>query len=291
MDVVFVLGGGIGNIVQATPAIQSAASNGFKVDLCLCCNSTNDLEIFNLSCVREFVSKQSQKKYLYQFAGPFTPGIKFQADVHISSRQNYAQHLPEAEIYFNLLRQIGINEFSHEIKINVGNSGYEPTPETIAIYPGSKPDWSMKRWDKYDELSKSFKEVIVVGSQEDIDSHGDPAWIKEPWDWPSHVKFVTQSLKEMSYTLSKCKMFIGNDGGLSHVAAATGIPTHAIFGPTSDIKNKPYCSNSHVIALDLECRPCQFKEGEQIFGQNKSDCPLHMKCMKDMSVDYVLSKI
>ena len=39
------------------------------------------------------------------------------------------------------------------------------------------------------------------------------------------------------------------------------------------------------------CHECQFKEGEQIFGQNKSDCPLHMKCMKDMSVDYVLSKI
>src|SRR5690606_23778854 len=113
-----------------------------------------------------------------------------------------------------------------------------------------------------------------------INSHGDPAWFSRPWKWPDHVEFYSASLQEAAYTISKCKLFIGNDGGLTHVAAATGVPTYVIFGPSSDRKNKPYCPNAHVIALNLECRPCQFRKGTQYFAHRKASCPFDMKCMR-----------
>ena len=47
--VLIILGGGIGNIVQATPAIQAIASEKWTVDLKLECNSSRDVfEIFKL---------------------------------------------------------------------------------------------------------------------------------------------------------------------------------------------------------------------------------------------------
>ena len=41
-------------------------------------------------------------------------------------------------------------------------------------------------------------------------------------------------LEVLSATLARARLFIGNDSGISHLAAAVGAPTIAIFGPTSD---------------------------------------------------------
>ena len=298
MKVLFVLGGGIGNIVQATPAIQAVASEGHTIDLKLHCNSSMEHSIFKLPCVRHVYGKRSpglHEKYDVQLNGPFTPGTRYASRKHLKTRISYAQHLAEAEVYYDLAKQIGVTTIMPDAKVNVGNwPGKEKDPETIAIYPGSKHNWAMKRWDKYDELTSHFQKVLVVGSEKDIHSHGDPTWITRLGKWPSHVEFLTGQLQDVAYAISTCKMFIGNDGGLAHVAAGTGIPTFVLFGPSSDVKNKPYSKNAHVVAIDLPCRPCQFEKGPdglQIFGENKADCPYKMKCMKEMSVEYVLKKI
>jgi ADP-heptose:LPS heptosyltransferase len=40
------------------------------------------------------------------------------------------------------------------------------------------------------------------------------------------------SLPEVAACLARCALFIGNDSGLMHLAAATGAPTLGLFGPT-----------------------------------------------------------
>ena len=40
--------------------------------------------------------------------------------------------------------------------------------------------------------------------------------------------------------LTRCQAFVGNDSGLSHLAAAAGLPTLAIFGPTSPVCYRPW---------------------------------------------------
>jgi len=295
--ILFVLGGGIGNIVQATPAIQAAYNAGYVVDLYLHCNSSNDLDIFKIPEVRNlYKGKWPNEEYDFQLNGPFTPGKHARSKNVLKTKFNYVQHKPEYNVYWNLIEQIGITSSVPYAKINIGNKGIVPKHvDSVAFYCGSKSRWAMKRWDKYDELSNHFEHVYVVGKSDDVCSHGDPAWIDKKWKWPKHVEFVlNKPLQEMAYFISKCKMFIGNDGGLAHVAAATGIDTFVLFGPSSDIKNKPYAAKSHVIAIDLECRPCQFntlKKKPEYFKDGGNDCPLHMKCMRDMSVDFVMNKV
>ena len=60
-NLLFVFGGGIGNIIQALPAIYAAAIEGYTIDLKLHCNSTNDLEIFDIPVVRNLFIKEEPK--------------------------------------------------------------------------------------------------------------------------------------------------------------------------------------------------------------------------------------
>lgn len=51
--------------------------------------------------------------------------------------------------------------------------------------------------------------------------------------------FDQPSLESLAATLALSRVFIGNDSGVSHLSAAVGAPTMALFGPTSDVVWKP----------------------------------------------------
>lgn len=53
---------------------------------------------------------------------------------------------------------------------------------------------------------------------------------------------------EAACLISHCDAFIGNDSGLMHCAAATGIPTLALFGPTNAKVYGPWGENARVVA-------------------------------------------
>ena len=50
--------------------------------------------------------------------------------------------------------------------------------------------------------------------------------------------------------LKRCRAFIGNDSGLSHIAAAAGLPTLAIFGPTDPVCYGPWGERCRVVRAD-----------------------------------------
>src|SRR5690606_33184000 len=47
-------------------------------------------------------------------------------------------------------------------------------------------------------------------------------------------------LLDIAAFFSRCHLFIGNDSGLMHLAAATGSPTFGLFGPSLDQLYAPY---------------------------------------------------
>jgi ADP-heptose:LPS heptosyltransferase len=53
-----------------------------------------------------------------------------------------------------------------------------------------------------------------------------------------------------------CRLFVGNDSGISHMAAALGIPTIAIFGPTDPVLWSPRGNKVVVVRKEIECSPC-----------------------------------
>jgi hypothetical protein len=291
MKVLFVLGGGIGNMIQATPAIQSIAQDGHIIDLNLFPDNANDVvDILKIPCVRQVFLQASDidETYDYQLTGPFVGNyIKYRAKKYITTAKTiYKQAKPEAETYYHLALQMGIQSPMQCIKINSG-AGECHHKDMVILYPGSKPDWYMKKWDKWDELAQHFSSVHVVGQEQDFSA---PIWCHRTWIWPKHVSFITGNLQQIANHIAHCKVFIGNDGGLSHVAAATGVKTVVVFGPTNPIKNKPFAKNAKVCALDIPCRPCQWKSDWKELCRT-GNCPYNIECLRGLSTEKVLSFI
>ena len=85
------------------------------------------------------------------------------------------------------------------------------------------------------------------------------------------------SLAEYIELAATCSLYLTNDSGPMHVAAALGIPTVAIFGATDHIATGPSASWARVVRRDLDCTPCLLRE-----------CPLpEHKCMLAVTPEIV----
>jgi heptosyltransferase-2 len=84
------------------------------------------------------------------------------------------------------------------------------------------------------------------------------------------------SLREAVTLIERCQLFITNDSGLMHVAAALDTPQIAIFGSTDHVTTSPSSPRSQIIRVPVPCSPCL-----------KPDCPIDHKCMKNITVEMV----
>lgn len=85
------------------------------------------------------------------------------------------------------------------------------------------------------------------------------------------------SLLQFAALVKQCVLFIGNDGGAMHIAAAMGTPVVALFGPTYPQRWGPRGGPSQVIYKGLDCRACYHPtclRGDE-------------SCMQQISVDEV----
>jgi heptosyltransferase-3 len=58
-------------------------------------------------------------------------------------------------------------------------------------------------------------------------------------DRPACRVLVERPLTEVAALLARCDLYVGNDSGPSHLAALTGAPTLALFGPTDPRRWRP----------------------------------------------------
>jgi len=76
-------------------------------------------------------------------------------------------------------------------------------------------------------------------------------------------------IAELPAMLSRCNLFIGNDSGAMHVAAAVGLPIVAVFGPTDPNGTVPVTPKCTVVQEKPYCSPCFLRH-----------CPTDHRCMK-----------
>ena len=94
------------------------------------------------------------------------------------------------------------------------------------------------------------------------------------------------SLRGMGAVIAKADIFVGNDSGPMHVAAAVGTRVVALFGPGAPHKTAPYLAHDRyrVVYADLPCSPCR-----QAFWQECSPSPEGKPpCLEGVSVGAVL---
>jgi len=155
---------------------------------------------------------------------------------------------------------------------------FEFVKPAIGINPGATYG-SAKRWDakKFAEVGSFFKnyKLIIFGGP------GEEEIAKEIEKNLNHPDFLNLcgrlSIKELCEYIGGLKLFITNDSGPMHIAAAFGVPIVAIFGPTDYKETSPFSKNYKIVTKNLECAPCK-----------KRECPIKThECMKSIEADEV----
>jgi len=137
--------------------------------------------------------------------------------------------------------------------------------EFFVIHPGSGS--IHKNWDKekflevYRYLSLENTGYVLLGYAEDymVDF------------WKSNLKdeeiIYSPDMNKLMGYLQRTKLYIGNDSGISHLFAISGIPSVVIFGPTSPSIWAPCGKNVKIVYKGLDCSPCSSVKRENCRGK------------------------
>ncbi len=159
--------------------------------------------------------------------------------------------------------------------------------KTMGINPGATYG-SAKRWYPQEfakvaiQMSKTH-DIVIFGGPLESDIAKDIEDVLKSNHISNYQNFAGKTtISELIEKIAGLDLFITNDSGPMHIAAAFKIPTVTIFGPTKFTETNQWNNpNSKIVTKNLECAPCM-----------KRICPLeHHNCMKLITANDVLDKI
>jgi heptosyltransferase-2 len=167
------------------------------------------------------------------------------------------------QITAEFLKKSGVRQGVRRIAIGAG-----------ASY-GSAKCWPPSRFaDVANRLqSEADADVILFGTAAEASvSAAITAEMRRP---PIDLTGKT-AIADLPALLSQCHLFIGNDSGAMHVAAAVGLPIVAVFGPTDPFGTAPVTPRCTIVQEKPYCSPCFLRR-----------CPTDHRCMTAVTADMI----
>jgi heptosyltransferase-2 len=147
---------------------------------------------------------------------------------------------------------------------------------------------SAKRWypERFAEVAKEFSDrfdIIIFGGPNEVEMAQEIESNLKSANVQNYTNLAGKTtIEELCANIAGCSLFITNDSGPMHIAAAYQVPTVSIFGPTkyketSQWKNE----NSKLVRHEMECSPCM-----------KRECPSKdHACMKEITALEVIQAV
>jgi len=163
----------------------------------------------------------------------------------------------------------------HKVLDNAAALGLDPPPapfiwigpeaeaQALRLLPGDEnvlalgpaANWPAKQWqiEKFASLAQRLTapdgplpgaKVLVVAAPHERDQI-QPLF--ETLPAAQIVDAIGHDLLTVAACLKKCRLFIGNDSGLMHIAAAVGTPTLGLFGPGYEKMYGPWGPHTAVV--------------------------------------------
>ena len=172
------------------------------------------------------------------------------------------------------------------------------------------PQWQYKRWtttgwsEVAHHLNKHGITPILSGSS----AQEERTYISrlQPYLPSNTINLAGQlTLAELTHIIQHSKLFIGPDTGITHLAAATGVPVIAIYGPTNPVIWGPWpyayklplppykktgnqtVNNIHLVQGKASCIPCQ-EEGCDKHRKSYSHC---LDTLPSTDIKHVINNI
>ncbi|MFY1632232.1 glycosyltransferase family 9 protein [Solwaraspora sp. WMMB335] len=177
-----------------------------------------------------------------------------------------------------------------------------PAPR-VGIHPGGQPHWN-RRWPlaRYealcdrlvDELGASLYLLGTAAELPELTALRDHVLARRP-DAVVHLD-VDHPLNRTANLLTGLEVVVGNDSGLAHVAAALGVPTVVVYGPTGTeaLWSRVYPRHRGV-SLYYPCQSITHGVDEVAGRRCAYDCVVpyrgprssYPRCLTDLDVDQV----
>lgn len=307
--VLFFVWGGIGNMVMALPAIDSAIGRNGQRKVMVAAQKPEMLELlYGRDLAGRLVmdsldSFQNARRFGPQVAINTVPSPRLRgglwallsgAGIRISSRQYagpFINHpLPDARGHFlqmnhDLLSPLGIQKRAEYPTLMVNPAWDRPAEDLLrqfnidtqlklaGLHPGASQ--VMKRWSLGNfaevgrQLAKRGYRIIVLGGPEEVLLAAEAA----RQIGSGAVSAAGWGGLGMALALSsRCRVMISNDSGLAHCSAALGIPTVTIFGPTDPAICGPLGPRTVAIRSTSLCSPCYHPPGRYRCGEYPPPC-------------------
>ncbi|MFH1452570.1 MAG: glycosyltransferase family 9 protein, partial [Armatimonadota bacterium] len=181
--------------------------------------------------------------------------------------------LYEVDITFKLLESIGIKGTSKELELDfeekdkisvgayLGKKGVNLDDNLIGIQTMAKTD--IKAWpvEKFVELTKTLLskypvKIVLTGSSSERKK------VEESFKNLLGDRVILAAgditLNQLTALMGRFKVFISNNTGPMHIAAALGTPLLLINGYSSLLRWGPHKGNNFVVKKDYPCAPCEF---------------------------------
>jgi ADP-heptose:LPS heptosyltransferase len=163
-------------------------------------------------------------------------------------------------------------------------AGVDPEKPYVALAPTN--EFYTKRWapERYASVAdalvaRGFQIVMTGAPTEDQRAQLADAQAASK----RHLTCLTSlSVGELVAVIAGAKLFVGNDSGPAHIAAAVKTPLVALFGPASAIRWSPWRAPSVLVQNYFPCNPCSMYTCEAF------DEP---ECIRSITVDQVMKAI
>ncbi|HXC46745.1 MAG TPA: lipopolysaccharide heptosyltransferase II [Candidatus Sulfotelmatobacter sp.] len=200
--------------------------------------------------------------------GEIPPHEKFYY-LELLRRAGWLDQLPE-EPHITLHVPDAARQRAMQILLEAGSR-----PHAVRIAVGAGASYgSAKCWPP-DRFAKALNALLAqAGADADVVLFGTPgelpvssAIAAESQRPPINLTGKT-SIADLPALLSQCHLFLGNDSGAMHVAAAVGLPVVAVFGPTDPNGTAPVTPHLTIVQQKPYCSPCFLRR-----------CPTDHRCM------------
>ena len=218
----------------------------------------------------------------------------------LTTRVRYHHDQHEVENFLSVLEADGITvtddfleiwttpeEEKRVLKV-LGDAGADPAEGLAAIHPFSAV--TQRGWplENFAELTARISREtglrpVILGGPGDVGA----------FDSVRHmfgngiIDLVGKcNLRDTIALLKQSALFVGNDSGIMHLAAAAGTPLVALFGPQSPNKFGPWSDRAKVIYRGLPCSPCR----QKFFSECEPSPRGRPACMEAISVEEVFQE-
>lgn len=305
----------LGDAVMTTPAIENIIAKYPQCELTIF-GSLISTTLFkyhpNVKNIIIDDSKQNTNRYitLYKLGksiGKVDIALSFRQNFttkfllfFINSKEKYNYKRAKKIIRHQVVRYNDFINKSFSLKTNPSNLTINLSPSftlkntkikpILGLNPGATYG-SAKRWYPEEfakvaiELSDKY-DIVIFGSDDESKIADDIEEILKSQGITNYQnKSGKTSVDELIENISVLDLFITNDSGPMHIAAAFHIPTVAIFGSTKDKETHQWNNKDEMIVKkDFQCMPCM-----------KRECPLEgeedHQCMKNITATDVLETI